>query len=536
MDIRDYLLFLTAVINIVLSFFIFFQGKKNQINISYVVFCFFAFLWALSILIFRIVTDTTIALFSIKLAYAAAAGIAASGLYFSSVFPKFEKIIFLKKTLITLPAAIIIFWVLFVPGAIVGELVLRPWGREVFLFKHGYVFYALYFCSVYFTGLAILYKKQKDCRDGNVCQQLSTVFWGILIPSIFGVIFNLFLPSPWLHDFSLIWLGPSFAIIMVAAIASAVIRHQLMNIKVAAAQIFAIFLVAVFVIDLFLTKSLDELLVRFIGFSLIAFLSYLFAKSVASEVRRREETQRLAAELARANESLKMLNQAKNEFISIASHQLRTPLSIIKGYLSMALEGDYGTINKTVRNILEKVYDSNERLARLVRDLLNISRIESGRLEYHFEDVKLNDLAKDLVEGFQMRTKGKNLILKLECAESLPVVSVDVLKIKEVMSNLLDNALKYTEQGEINVMVTKNGEREVMFVVRDTGPGITSDKQNIVFEKFNRRQGAKNMAGGLGIGLYVCKKFIEGHNGRIWVESDGPGKGSKFIFTLPIKK
>ncbi len=535
MDIRDYLLLLTAILNVVLSFFIFLQGRKNLVNLSFAIFCFFAFLWAFSLFIFRTVTDLKIALLGMKLAYAAAAGIAASGLYFSFVFPEVKKIVFLKKILIVLPAGVIIFWLLFVPGTLVGEIVNRPWGKEVTLFFQDYLAYAVYFVSVYSTGLLILYKKQRDCRDGDVCHQLYSVFWGILIPSIFGVIFNLLLPSPWLLDFTLIWLGPSFSMIMVGAVAYAVIRHQLMNIKSVAAQVFSYFLVAVFIIELFLAKDFDELIIRIIGLGLIVLLSYFLVKSVRVEVKRREEMQRLALKLKEANEALEMLNQAKTEFISISSHQLRTPLSIVKGYLSMVLDGDYGSVKKSLAKVLGKVYRSNERLINLVNELLNISRIESGRLEFRFEPVELGKIARDIVEGFKIKAEAKRIELRFDSPKNLPKVNADAQKIKEVISNLLDNAIKYTERGWVAVKLDKK-DKEMVLSVSDSGLGIELSERDKLFEKFTRGQSSQSASShGLGIGLYICKKFVEGHGGKIWAESEGPGKGSKFSFSLPIK-
>jgi signal transduction histidine kinase len=533
MDVRDYFLLLTATFNIVLSCFIFFYSKKNKITISYAIFCFFAFLWSFSLFIFRIVENLEIALWGIKLAYAGAAGIAASGLYFSFVFPKVEKIVFLKNFLIITPALIVIYWLLFVPGTLIEGIITRPWGKEVVLFKHDFIFYALYFCSVYFTGLAILYKKQKDCKDNSVCHQLSVVFWGILIPSIFGVIFNLFLASPWLSDFSLIWLGPSFSMIMVAAVAYAIIRHQFMDIKTVAARVFSLFLIAIYVVELFLAKTSHEMLSRSVALSLVIILGFLLVKSATVEARRREEIQKLALELERANRNLERLNQAKDEFISIASHQLRTPLSIIKGYLSMVLEGDYGQVRKSLANILERVYLSNERLIRLVNDLLNISRIESGRLEYRKEVANLEEIINELIEEFKIKAKEKNLYLNVECSKDLPLVNVDIAKIKEVISNLLDNAIKYTERGGISVFCTQS-DGYIKFVVQDTGAGINDEEKGKIFEKFSQGAYGRAAGGGLGIGLYICKKFVEGHGGKIWVESEGLGKGSKFIFSLPV--
>jgi signal transduction histidine kinase len=242
----------------------------------------------------------------------------------------------------------------------------------------------------------------------------------------------------------------------------------------------------------------------------------------------------MAAKLQEANQALEMLSQAKSEFISIASHQLRTPLSINKGYLSMILAGDYGKIEKEKGKILEKVYSSNERLINLVNDLLNISRIESGRLEYRFEPVDFRQLVKELVDGFQMKAKDKGLRLAAKYPPSLPKINADLAKIKEVVSNLLDNAIKYTKRGGIAVDL-KNKKGDLFCSIKDTGLGVSPAEQEKLFQKFTRGQSSYTATGGLGIGLYICKKFIEGHNGEIWVKSDGVGKGSEFGFSLPFE-
>jgi signal transduction histidine kinase len=307
-----------------------------------------------------------------------------------------------------------------------------------------------------------------------------------------------------------------------------------MDIKIVTAQIFSIFLIAVFISEVFLSKTLNDFLIRLIGLFLVAALSYFLVKSVAAEVHRREEIQKLAFELGKANKELSTLNRAKTEFISIASHQLRTPLSIVKGYLSMILDGDYGLVKKNLAEILKKVYGSNERLIGLVNDLLNISRIESGRLEYHLEPVELEKIAEELIEGFKMKAEAKKLELHFEYPKIFPKVNADSQKIKEVISNLLDNAIKYTDKGWIAVEL-ESKDKQIICSVADTGLGVAPNEQKKIFEKFTHGQSSSGVTGGLGIGLFICKKFIEGHNGKIWVESEGLGKGSKFSFSLPIK-
>jgi len=319
-------------------------------------------------------------------------------------------------------------------------------------------------------------------------------------------------------------------------LAYAVTRHHLLGAKVIVSEVLVGLVLFFLVTEIFLSQSIFEIIIRSFFTFAVATIGLLLIRSVTEEVRRREEIQRLAEKLENANRSLEVLNQAKNEFISIASHQLRTPLSIIKGYLSMVLEGDYGNVGKNVYAVLKKVYNSNERLVCLVNDLLNISRIESGRLEYRFEAVNFNNLVEELVREFTIKARDKNLVLKFNYPKDSFNVNIDVSKIREVISNLLDNAIKYTEKGGIIVTIQSGGEGEVILSVQDTGLGIASYEKDKIFEKFTRGQSSQSLVGGLGIGLYICKKFVEGHGGKIWVESDGPGKGSKFIFTLPIKR
>jgi len=256
-----------------------------------------------------------------------------------------------------------------------------------------------------------------------------------------------------------------------------------------------------------------------------------FSKTLQKEVNRQTRT------LREANIRLEQLDKAKSEFISLASHQLRTPLSIIKGYISMLLEGTWGTTNEKQKEHLEKVYTSNERLIKLVEDLLTVSRIESGRLEFDFQPLDLDNLVESMIKEFSRMAAAKGLYLKyLKPEKSLPKVKVDSLKIRQVIQNLIENAIHYTKKGGaiIRLKVEKN---KVRFSIEDTGIGISSEEQVTLFEKFSRGRGVARMhTEGTGLGLYLAAKLIEAHQGKIWVESQGKDKGSIFYFKLPVGK
>jgi signal transduction histidine kinase len=248
-----------------------------------------------------------------------------------------------------------------------------------------------------------------------------------------------------------------------------------------------------------------------------------------------KEVNEKTAELRKANDELRQLDEAKSEFISIASHQLRTPLTVIKGYISMMQEGSFGAVPPVILNNLNKVYLSNERLIGLVENLLDISRIESGRQEYDWSKIHLEDMAATVVENLKnnAKTKGLKLFFQKPARRTAEVLA-DANKLHEVMMNFVDNAIKYTKAGEINVSVKAEPKGMVTFCVKDTGMGIAKEIKPYLFRKFSRGKGSFRIhTEGVGLGLYVAKMLIDAHHGKVWAESEGTDKGAQFCFSLP---
>lgn len=235
-----------------------------------------------------------------------------------------------------------------------------------------------------------------------------------------------------------------------------------------------------------------------------------------------------------ANRDLEELDQAKSEFMSIASHQLRTPLAGIMGYLSMIMDGDYGKTSTKQEPVLNDVLDATKRLIRMVNIFLNATRIEAGRFVMNYKKVPFADVVdavyKELLPTADL--KGVKLSYK---KKKLPEVEVDVDKIKDVILNLIDNAIKYSPKGSVTV-TTEVKRDKVKVLVKDTGVGIETKEAKNLFSKFVRGSGiAKVDPSGSGLGLFIAKKITEGHGGNIWAQSEGVGKGSTFQFEIPIK-
>jgi len=230
----------------------------------------------------------------------------------------------------------------------------------------------------------------------------------------------------------------------------------------------------------------------------------------------------------------KEIDRLKNEFVSIAAHQLRTPLSAIKWSLRLVLDGDTGKITKKQAEILEKGYQSNERMITLINDLLNVARIEEGRFVYKAVLSSIEEIITKSIDNLNSLANRKRVkIVFNKPLGSLPKVNVDKEKIMLVIQNLIDNAIRFNKSnGEVTVSV-KRDKINIEVVVKDNGIGIPSVQKDRIFTKFFRADNAIiSEAEGSGLGLFICKNIIEAHGGRIWFESE-KGQGTAFYFTLP---
>lgn len=532
MELHSFLLTIASILNLSFGLFILFKERKHKYNIAFAFFSFFLFVWSFSILLFGIVSSDNSS-FWIKFSYVAAIFIGISFLYFAYYFPNDKKVGLRRTLLVSSVTALISVFVLW-PDFLVEGTIDYSGGRKAILNLYGYTLFTVYFVSCFFGGLYFLIRKRKKFLLKKI--QIYFVFFSVFIAGVFGTLFNLVLPSPFLDNWNYIWLGPFFTIIIVVAIAYAILKYSFFDIKVISTEALVIVLTLISVVDFIGAVSFWETIFRGFVMILVVFFGYRLIESVRLEIDRRKNIQHLAAKLKKANGKLEKLDQQKSEFLSIASHQLRTPLTVVKGYVSMLLQGDYGVLRtKKQKEILEKVYESNERLAKLVSELLNLSRIEKGTIQYEISTGDINEIIQTIVEGFRQASDKKDLELVFK-AQKLPQVLIDNYKIKDVIINLIDNAIKYSEYGKILVKAELDEEKKFVIVsVKDNGIGVSKSEIGKIFKMFTR---AKNNTdkNGCGIGLFVAKEVIEHHGGKIWVESEGVGKGSKFLFSVKVAK
>lgn len=245
----------------------------------------------------------------------------------------------------------------------------------------------------------------------------------------------------------------------------------------------------------------------------------------------------LYQEIQQANEKLKVLDKLKDEFVSLASHELRTPMTAIKSYLWMALAGKGGQLNDKQKYYLDRAYNSTDRLIQLVNDMLNVSRIESGRISLEQKALDINALIDDVIADITPRSNELGVHVAIQHDTNVPLVFVDENKIKEVCMNLVGNSLKFTpKDGTITISFLPAGKM-VEVSVSDTGKGIAQEDIPKLFQKFGKIDNTyatiQNVQG-TGLGLYISKAIIELHKGKIWATSPGLEKGTTVTFSLPV--
>lgn len=232
----------------------------------------------------------------------------------------------------------------------------------------------------------------------------------------------------------------------------------------------------------------------------------------------------------------KEMEKMKYEFVSIASHEIATPIAVIEGNLAMVLDEKMGKVDKAAKELIGKAYDGSRRLAVLVKDLLSVSKLDQGKMTLTIEEFDPVKLAQEVAEELSMKAKDAGIYLKSKAVDkNIPKIQADAGKTREVLINLAGNAIKFTKNGGVEIEVSKT-DKAIQFAVRDTGVGIGKEYVPYLFQKFHQIDSSHTRAvGGTGLGLYISKSIVELHGGKIWAESE-VGKGSNFIFTLPIKK
>lgn len=542
-DYRVLILIAVSLLNLLLGFFIFIKNRKNLSSFFYFLFAMGLACWSFGMMMYikEPVDLERIWLWSLILHFAGSF-IAVNLLCFSVVFPDRKNHILL--TLLLYLPLIPIFLMLFNYHFIITDLVIKP-GNRVLVYGYGYIFYCAQFFIYIISSLIILLKKYLRA-DGLSKLQLKYVFLAILVPSIFASFINMILPM--MGNFRLAWAGPIFLLFIVVFIGYAILKHHLMNIKVIATEISSILLGVVMAIEIFTARTFNELIYKIIVFIAVFIFVILFIRSALNDVKQNEELQAIndqlkknAKQLEKTNVHLKKLMEMRSEFLDIASHQLKTPVSVILGTASMFKEGSMAKLPQEKQNeFVDNIFKKAKKLSTIISDILRASEMDTDEFNLGPEflaPIQAENVVNEVYGDLKSEAQERGLafeVIKPPQPISPILASADYLE--QAIFNLANNAVKYTDKGYVKIILSEERGR-VIIKIEDSGIGIPADDQKKMFDKFARAKNAVNMyTDGSGLGLFIVKKIVEAHKGGQVSFVSEQNKGTTFTISLPIYK
>src|SRR3989344_1250306 len=519
----------TIIISSLLGLFVFIKDKKSLLSKILLLITIFFSLWVLDIFILWVATYNDAIMFGWQITPILEVPIFLLSIYFTYIFTnKNRKDIkpYVKIILLAIMGAV--FVLLPTQQNITSYDILSCEGILGNLWSFMYIFE--FIAIAWVAGICI--KNYRRIPKGDLLK--NQIFYvGIGIVSFLVLFVSSNILGETLEVQQISFIGSIGIVLFLAFLAYLIIRYQAFNIKMIGAQALVIALVVLIGATLLVQDPFYSQIIIAITLVLVIGLGYSLTQSVKKEVKQREQIEELAENLEVANEKLKELDQLKSEFLSLATHQIRAPLTAIKGYSSMLLEGDFGVLPQKATDSVQTIMKSCQNLIKIVEDFLNISRIEQGRMVYEKNIFDIKETIQEVIREIKPNINKAKLSLDLNIPAEKINVNGDRNKIKQVISNIVDNAIKYTPSGQIDISVFLDGKK-VKIAVKDSGTGIDPSEINKLFAKFSRTKEAnKTSVTGTGLGLYVAKKIIEAHRGDIKIYSEGVGKGSTFTIELP---
>ena len=391
---------------------------------------------------------------------------------------------------------------------------------------YNYALEALFLLLVVTKGMRLMVSKQYEMQKSKLILAtlaISFLLFSFLIANLSGTLTGDYVTSQYGHI-----AVPIFA----AFLAYITIKYESFEPKILLIDTLVASLFVLLLSLLFVENNNYQIYANIVAFLIAIPLGYTLSKNIRHEVNTRKKIQLLADDLAAANVQLTDLNRQKSEFVSFASHDLKSPINIIKQFASLIADGTYKEPQK-IQETVNKIKVNADRATALVDDFLDIRKIEEGHMDYAFEIKDIVSFVKAATEEYAPLAKAqKNIEVSFATSVAKANVKMDATRLRQVIQNLLSNSLKYSEKGFIKVTITEE-QCTILITVKDTGLGMDKALLPILFEQFHRDASVAKKIQGTGLGLYISKQIVLAHGGEIWAESEGKGMGSTFTVRLP---
>jgi len=514
-----------------LGILVYLNNHKNRTNKLFLATVCGIIVWMISNFLENGTSNLTLASIALRLDFFSASILSYFWLLFCLNFPQpREKRPWFEKVLVVVPA--IFFAAMSFSDLIIKNITVV---NERVVFDEGilFIFYAVYILAYMIIGgcgyLVFTYYKSKDIQR----TQILYVLLGLSISGSIAVVINLFL-QPYI-PVELFRLGTYAVIFVPAFTAYAIVTKKLFNIKIVATELLALTLWIILLIRTILSSNPQDFAINLTISICVTIFGILLIKNVIVEVEQSKEIKKAYEIEKQAHQDLIELDEAKTNFMLVTQHHLRTPLSVTAGFMDLLIKGNYGKIDSNALDIIKRSDESIRKEIEVVNDLLTVSSFQLGKGYVQFEqNVPIKDILEDIVKDLKPVADNQKIYLKFESIDPIPNISADKKQIRMALQNIIDNAIKYTKQGGVDVKIKLEGDK-VKIEIKDTGMGMTPEDQKELFKAFhrNKESWAAN-ATGKGIGLFLTDQIIHAHSGKIWAESEGPGRGTIFSIELPI--
>ncbi|MFH1188860.1 MAG: ATP-binding protein [bacterium] len=486
--------------------------------------------WIVAVLVETQGVSALISLYSSRVGLAAAVMIAFFVYRFSYHFSGDDKKFREHLVVISVITGVVFCLCLFTPFVLKEVQILQD-GRQQNIYNFGVFIFGVYFITFIGLGFFLLISKFRRLRSETERRQILLIILGIILSASIAFTTNLILPA--LGFVGTLQFGPPSIIFFVGFSSYAILKHHLFNIRVLATAVFSFLFILFSIVHIpFMAPGTGTILSIFMFVIAVIAVGFVI-RSAFDEIMQRKKLEQFAKKLEQANKDLLRLDTLRKEFFSFASHQLRQPLVIMKGYASLIYEGSYGEVAPEIKHASKKIEDAVDQLNLVVNNFLDIRSIEEGKMQYAFQVTDVVNIIRTVVADYKNVAESRKLALTFEASPEVIEGNVDPLKFKQVIQNLVDNSLKYTPTGYVHVSVTENDDHYIYITVSDSGIGMEESIIKILFQEFVRDKSAvKKGIRGTGLGLYFIKNIVESHKGEIWATSEGEGKGAQFHIKL----
>ena len=512
-----------------LGFIVYVTNPKSVTNISFLMFSVVTILWSFFNYMSYQTEDPSVTLWFLRIVIFLGVWHSFTFFNFLYFFPLDKKKMPVWYKFLLIPFVALVSFLTLSPLVFSGlkSIATRETAPTAYV-EAGFALFLITVLSLIIASFSFLIRKIIKAKEGEK-QPFIIILIGAVITFILLFTFNLILPGV----FEIIRFIPLGAVTISpfsAFTAYAIYKHKTFKVTNIGSTILAFFLCMATLIEIIFAESFGQLILRSSIFLFVLLICIQFIKNILA-------LERVTETLAEANEQLKSLDKLKSEFISLASHQLRSPLTVIKGYASTLTDGVVGELSPKQGEIIRHIYTSAQGLASVVEDFLNVSKIEQGGMKYVFEKTDISQIFKDLSSDMKITAEDKHLTFSSLINEhDSYFLNADGVKLKQVFLNLVDNSIKYTKEGFVKISLENDEHnKNIIFAVSDSGVGITEETRTKLFTKFSRGEGGVLNAGGSGLGLYLAGEIVKAHKGKIEVLSEGIGKGSTFKVLLPYR-